>query len=115
MADDIAFGPGGQVVWTAIRQGVVYTRRGAGPVEILAKDLPGANSIAFSRDGKHLYLGQVAGGDGVWELDPAGKSAPRKITGPIGGLNALDVGPDGAIYGPLFFKGQIVSTRRRAM
>src|SRR5687768_16782691 len=73
MADDIAFGPGDQVVWTAISEGVVYTRRGKGPVEVLAKDMPGANSVAFSRDGKRLFLGQVFAGDGVWELDPAGK------------------------------------------
>lgn len=107
MADDIAFGPAGQVVWTAISQGVVYTRRGDGPVEVLARDLPGANSVAFSRDGKHLYLGQVFAGDGVSELDAAGKAPPRKIAGPVGGFNSFTVGPDGALYGPLWFKGQI--------
>ena len=107
MADDIAFGPGGQVVWTAISEGVVYTRRGSGPVEVLAKDLPGANSVAFSRDGKRLFLGQVFAGDAVMELDPTGKTAPRKIAGPVGGFNSFSPGPDGALYGPLWFKGQI--------
>lgn len=107
MADDIAFGAGGQVVWTAISTGTVYTRRGAGPVEVLAKDMPGANSVAFSRDGKRLFLGQVFAGDGVWELDPAGVKPPRKIAGPVGGFNSFTVGPDGALYGPLWFKGQI--------
>ncbi|MBX3484676.1 SMP-30/gluconolactonase/LRE family protein [Phenylobacterium sp.] len=107
MADDIAFGPGGQVVWTAISQGIVYTRRGDGPVEVLAKDMPGANSVAFSRDGRHLYLGQVFAGDGVWELDASGKAPPRRITGPVGGFNSFAVGPDGALYGPLWFKGQV--------
>lgn len=107
MADDIAFGPGGQVVWTGISQGTVYTRRSGGPVEVLVRNMPGANSVAFSRDGKHLYLGQVFAGDGVWELDPAGKAAPRKIAGPVGGFNSFAVGPDGALYGPLWFKGQI--------
>ncbi|MBL8772065.1 MAG: hypothetical protein JNK30_11850 [Phenylobacterium sp.] len=107
MSDDIAFGPGGQVVWTAIQDGVVYTRRGDGPVEVLAKDMPGANSVAFSRDGKRLFLGQVFAGDGVWELDPAGKRPPRRITGPVGGFNSFSPGPDGGLYGPLWFKGQI--------
>lgn len=107
MADDIAFGPGGQVVWTAISAGIVYTRRGDGPVEVLVKDMPGANSLVWTRDGKHLYLGQVFAGDGVWELDPAGVKPPRKIAGPVGGFNSFTVGPDGALYGPLWFKGQI--------
>lgn len=107
MADDIAFGPGGQVVWTAISEGVVYTRRGAGPVEVLAKDLPGANSVAFSRDGKRLFLGQVFAGDAVSELDPTGRTPPRRIAGPVGGFNSFSPGPDGALYGPLWFKGQI--------
>ena len=107
MADDIAFGPGGQVVWTAISDNTVYTRRGDGPVEVLAKDMPGANSVAVSRDGKRLFLGQVFAGDGVWELDFAGVKPPRRITGPVGGFNSFSVGPDGALYGPLWFKGQI--------
>lgn len=107
MADDIAFGPGGQVVWTAISTGTVYTRRSPkAPAEVLARDIPGANSVVFSRDGR-LYLGQVFAGDGVWELDPAGVAPPRRITGPVGGFNSFDVGPDGALYGPLWFKGQI--------
>lgn len=107
MADDIAFGPGGQMVWTAISDGTVYTRRGNGPIEVLAKDMPGANSVAFSRDGKRLFLGQVFAGDGVWELDPAGKKAPRLIKDAPGGFNSFSPGPDGWLYGPLWFKGQV--------
>ncbi len=107
MADDIAFGPDGQVVWTAISTGTVYTKRGKGPAEVLAKDLPGANSVVFSPDKKHLYLGQVFAGDGVWELDAAGVKPPRRIAVDVGGFNSFDVGPDGALYGPLWFKGQI--------
>jgi len=106
MADDIAFGPGDQIVWTAISTGTVYTKRSNGPVEVLAKDLPGANSVVFAPDGK-LYLGQVFAGDAVSELDPAGVKPPRRIAGPVGGFNSFDVGPDGALYGPLWFKGQI--------
>lgn len=108
MADDIAFGPGGQVVWTAISVGTVYTKRTPkSPVEVLAKDLPGANSVVFSRDGKHLYLGQVFAGDAVWELDAAGVKPPRRIVADVGGFNSFDVGPDGALYGPQWFKGVI--------
>lgn len=107
MADDIAFGPGGQVVWTAISEGVVYSRRGDGPVEALAK-LASINSIAFSRDGKRLFAAQVFGGDDLWELDPAGKTPPRRIRAAMGGFNSFWPGPDGKLYGPLWFKGQVV-------
>lgn len=108
MADDIAFGPGGQVVWTAISDGIVYTRRSNGPVEVLAKGLASINSIAFSRDGKRLFAAQVFGGDDLWELDPAGVKPPRKIRSGMGGFNSFWPGPDGKLYGPLWFKGQVV-------
>lgn len=107
MADDIAFGPGGQVVWTAISEGVVYSRRDSGPVEVLAK-IPSINSIAFSRDGRRLFAAQVFGGDDLWELDPAGKTPPRKIRAAMGGFNSFWPGPDGKLYGPVWFKGQVV-------
>jgi len=108
MADDISFGPGEQVVWTAISDGVVYTRRGKGPVEVLAKDIASINSIAFSRDGKRLFAAQVFGGDALWELDPAGHRPPRRIIADMGGFNSFSPGPDGWLYGPLWFKGQVV-------
>ncbi|HEY8573836.1 SMP-30/gluconolactonase/LRE family protein [Phenylobacterium sp.] len=106
-ADDIAFGPGGQMVWTAISQGIVYSRRGDGPVEVLAR-IPSINSIAFSRDGRRLFAAQVFGGDDLWELDPTGQKPPRKIREKMGGFNSFWPGPDGWLYGPLWFKGQVV-------
>lgn len=106
MADDIAFGPGGQIAWTAISAGVVYTRRGDGPVEELAK-IVSVNSIAFSRDGKRLFAAQVFGGDDLFELDPAGVKPPRRIREKMGGFNSFAPGPDGWLYGPLWFKGQV--------
>lgn len=107
MADDIAFGPGGQMVWTAISQGIVYSRTGDGPIVELAK-IPSINSIAFSRDGRRLFAAQVFGGDDLWELDPTGAKPPRRIAEKLGGFNSFQVGPDGWLYGPLWFKGQVV-------
>ena len=106
MADDVAFGPGGQIAWTAISAGIVYTRRGSGPIEVLAK-IPSVNSIAFSRDGKRLFAAQVFGGDDLFELDPAGVKPPRRIREKMGGFNSFAPGPDGWLYGPLWFKGQV--------
>jgi sugar lactone lactonase YvrE len=78
-------------------------------VEALARDLPSVNSIAFSRDGRRLFAAQVFGGDALWELDPAGVKPPRLIHGePLGGFNSFAAGPDGWLYGPLWFKGQVV-------
>jgi sugar lactone lactonase YvrE len=107
MADDIAFGPGGQVVWTAISDGVVWSRTGEGPVEKIA-DIVSVNAIAFSRDGKRLFASQVFGGDDLFELDPTGRKPPRLIRAKMGGFNSFWPGPDGKLYGPLWFKGQVV-------
>lgn len=106
-ADDLGFGPGGQMVWTAIGQGIVYSKRGDGPIEQIAR-LQSINSIAYSPDGKRLFAAQVFGGDDLFELDPTGKTAPRRIREKMGGFNSFAVGKDGKLYGPLWFKGQVV-------
>jgi sugar lactone lactonase YvrE len=107
MADDMAFGPDGLVVWTAISDNIVYARRGEGPVVALEKDLVSVNSITFSRDGKRLFAAQVFGGDALWELDPEGVKPRRLIAEKIGGFNSFAAGPDGWLYGPIWFKGQV--------
>ncbi|HJV82892.1 SMP-30/gluconolactonase/LRE family protein [Noviherbaspirillum sp.] len=47
-------------------------------------------------------------GDALWEIDIGGQKPPRLIRKELGGLNGFEVGKDGWIYGPLWFKGQIV-------
>ena len=44
----------------------------------------------------------------MWEIDVGGVAPPRLIAKDMGGLNGFEVGPDGMIYGPLWFKGQVV-------
>jgi len=107
MADDMAFGPGGQVVWTAISNNIVYSRIGDGPVTRLDPDLVSVNAITFSRDGRRLFASQVFGGDALWELDPKGVKPRRLIRKDIGGFNSFAAGPDGWLYGPVWFKGQV--------
>jgi sugar lactone lactonase YvrE len=106
MADDLVFLADGTVVWTAISQGVVRARRGDGPIRELAR-LVSINSVNVRPDGR-LFAGQVFGGDGVWELDPQGVKAPRSVTADPGGFNGFDIGPDGELYGPLWFRKQVV-------
>ena len=107
-ADDIAIGPNGEMAWTSYLQGVVrYRENDAAPIRILAKDLPGINSLAFDQKNGKLYASQVFLGDAMHEIDVAGIKPPRLIAKDIGGFNGFEVGPDGMIYGPIWFKGQV--------
>jgi sugar lactone lactonase YvrE len=106
-ADDMAFGPGGQVVWTAISDNIVWSRVGDGPITKLDPNLVSVNAITFSRDGKRLFASQVFGGDALWELDPKGETPRRLIAKDMGGFNSFAHGPDGWLYGPVWFKGQV--------
>lgn len=108
-ADDIAIGPKGEMAWTNYLMGAVRVRdNDQQPSRVVASGLPGLNSLAFdARNGK-LYATQVFLGDALWELDPAGVRPPRQIAKDLGGLNGFEVGPDGMIYGPLWFKKSVV-------
>lgn len=108
MADDLVFMPDGTLVWTSINQNVVRARKGNGPIKVIADNMPGANSINVRKSDGRLFMGQVFAGDGLWELDHTGAKPPRNILKNIGGLNGFDFGPDGWIYGPLWFKKQVV-------
>ena len=108
-ADDIAVGPNGELAWTNYLMGMVrYRENDTAPMKILAKDLPGLNSLDFDRKNGKLYASQVFLGDALWELDVAGVKPPRLIVKDMGGFNGFEVGPDGMLYGPLWFKGQVV-------
>ena len=108
-ADDIAIGPKGEMAWTNYLMGMVRMRENdAAPMRVLAKDLPGLNSLDFDRKSGKLYASQVFLGDALWELDVAGIKPPRLVAKDLGGLNGFEVGPDGFIYGPLWFKNSVV-------
>jgi sugar lactone lactonase YvrE len=108
-ADDIAIGPKGEMAWTSFLQGILRIRdNDTAPIRVIAKDLPGINSLAFDQKSGKLYASQVFLGDALWEIDVNGALAPRLIKKDLGGLNGFQVGADGLIVGPLWFKGQIV-------
>jgi len=108
-ADDIAVGPKGELAWTNYLMGMLrYRENDAAPLRVLAKDLPGLNSLAFNGKNGKLYASQVFLGDALWEIDREGKQPPRLIKKDMGGFNGFEVGPDGLLYGPLWFKGQVV-------
>lgn len=106
MADDLEQGPDGTLAWTAFLDGKVYARKPDGTLLTLAEGLPGLNSLAWTEEGR-LFATQVFLGDALYELDPSGDNPPRKIMEGMGGLNGFDFGPDGKLYGPLWFKKQV--------
>lgn len=107
LADDLVFLADGTMVWTSISVGMVRARKGNEPVRVIA-NIPSVNSINVRKSDGRLFVGQVFGGDGVWELDPAGVKPPRNIIKDPGGFNGFDIGGDGMLYGPLWFKKQVV-------
>jgi sugar lactone lactonase YvrE len=107
MADDIAFAPDGTMAWTGFLTGDLYARNGDGPIKKLASGLPGINSLAYRKDGR-LYATTVFLGDTLYEIDVDGVKPSRMIMEKMGGLNGFEFGSDDLLYGPLWFKGQVV-------
>jgi sugar lactone lactonase YvrE len=118
MADDIAFADDGTMAWTAFLMGKVYIRRPNGKTIEVANGMGGPNSIAFGKDGR-LFVSEVFLGDALYEIDlknvdkpdfkPFPRSELRRIAEKLGGLNGFEIHKDdGFLYGPLWFKGQIV-------
>ena len=105
-ADDLEFGPDGTLAWTAFFAGEVRARRPDGEIVTLASGHPGFNSLAFSPDGR-LFATTVFLGDALYEIDLRGQAPARLIAENLGGLNGFDFGPDGALYGPLFTRGEV--------
>jgi sugar lactone lactonase YvrE len=117
MADDIAFADDGTMAWTAVLLGKVYIRRGNKTIEV-ANGLAGPNALAFTKDGR-LFVSEVFVGDALYEIDIKNADKPdfksiargdlRRVAEKLGGLNGFEIQRnDGFLYGPLWFKGQVV-------
>jgi sugar lactone lactonase YvrE len=118
MADDIAFADDGTMAWTAFLLGKVYIRKPNGKTIEVANGMGGPNAIAFGKDGR-LFVSEVFLGDALYEIDlknvdkpdfkPFPRSELRRIAEKLGGLNGFEIHKDdGFLYGPLWYKGQIV-------
>ena len=105
-ADDVTLGPDGSVYWTGYFSGQLMRRTPDGKTRVIAKGLPGLNSLAFRGDGR-FYATQLGAADVLWEMDPEGKKPPRKVIDGPGFLNGFEFGPDDKLYGPLLLKGQV--------
>ncbi|MFT5696463.1 MAG: sugar lactone lactonase YvrE, partial [Myxococcota bacterium] len=109
--DDIAFHSDGSIYWTSILSGEVAGIRSDGSPVIAAQLSPGTNPITFSPDDR-LFVSQCFFGDKLYEVDPNGIKPERLLSDQLGpgcGLNGMDWGPDGRLYGPRWFHGTVVS------
>ncbi len=105
--DDLFIEEDGTLFATAIMTGQVLRREtdGSWRRQFVA---PGVNPVTCSDDGR-LFVALDFFGDGLFELDPWLVDPPRCIVrGGLGWLNGMDVGPDGALYGPLQALGLVV-------
>ncbi|MDI1343687.1 MAG: SMP-30/gluconolactonase/LRE family protein, partial [Pseudolabrys sp.] len=118
MADDIAFADDGTMAWTAFLIGKVYIRKPNGKTIEVANSMSGPNSLAFGKDGR-LFVSEVFLGDALYEIDlknvdkpdfkPFPRAELRKVAEKMGGLNGFEIHrDDGFLYGPLWFKGEVV-------
>ena len=105
--DDVFVTDDGTVYWTEYLLG--------GNVGMLKPDgtftvqqvAPGVNPITMSDDGR-LFVSRVFMGDGLYELDPELVEPPRVVIEDLMGMNGMDFGPDGLLYGPLQFGAAVV-------
>ena len=108
--DDLAFAADGSLFFTSLLTGQVGRISPQGEVEYIAELTTGVNPITFSDDGR-LFVAQCFMGDKLYELDPEGVDEPRLISDQLGpgcGLNGMDWGSDGYLYGPRWFNGEVV-------
>ena len=109
--DDVAFSSDGSFYWTSILSGEVAGIRPDGSRVVAARLTPGSNPITFSNDDR-LFVSQCFFDDKLYEVDPSGIKEPRLISDQLGpgcGLNGMDWGPDDRLYGPRWFRGEVVS------
>ena len=103
--DDLFITEDGTIYWTEILTGHVgMLAPGSDPVRQLVA--PGVNPITMSDDGR-LFVGRIFLGTGLYELDPDLVDPPVLLDENLV-VNAFDFGPDGYLYAPSFFTGEVV-------
>ncbi len=106
--DDVFITDDGTLYWTDILGGTVGMLKPDGTFRTQPVAL-GVNPITMSDAGR-LFVGLVFLGAGIYELDPDLEDPPVPLfadVAPITGANGMDFGPDGLLYFPLFFSGEV--------
>ncbi len=105
--DDGAFTMDGTFFATEPPNGRVTFRRPDGTFGTLRDDLPGANGMTVSHDGRRLFVDEFRPGGRLLELDPSGERDPVVLADDLAMPNAFAMGPDGALWFPQVLAGEI--------
>ncbi|MEZ5236695.1 MAG: hypothetical protein R2749_28970 [Acidimicrobiales bacterium] len=105
--DDGAFGVDGTFFATEPMHATVSARRPDGTYRVLHDDLPGANGMTVSHDGRRLFVDEFRPGGRLLELDPTGARPPTVLADELAMPNAFAMGPDGALWFPQVLAGEI--------
>ena len=104
--DDVFITTDGTIYWTEILTGFVGMLKPDGTFR-RQEVAPGVNPITMSDDESRLFVNQLFLGQGFWELDPDLDDPPKLLNGDLA-LNSFDFGPDGFLYAPSFFTGEVL-------
>ncbi|MDA3039219.1 MAG: gluconolaconase [Actinomycetota bacterium] len=105
--DDGAFGIDGTFFATEPMNATVSARTPDGTYRVLHDDLPGANGMTVSHDGRRLFVDEFRPGGRLLELDPSGERPPVVLADDLAMPNAFAMGPDGALWFPQVLAGEI--------
>lgn len=110
--DDVDIGPDGTLYWTEIILGTVFSRPPGGPSAPLLPigDVPSANPLKITDDGKHLFFAQcyAEGGNSLFELDLQTNNTKVILENVPGcASNSMDIF-EGELYSPRPFEGRVV-------
>ena len=97
--DDLVFDRDGNAFFTEPHDDRVMRFTPGGAVELWVDNLPSANGIAMSSDGR-LFIDECRPDGRVIELDPRARGVARVVVGELALPNAFDAGPDGWLYLP---------------
>jgi sugar lactone lactonase YvrE len=103
--DDVFITDDGTIYWTEILTGFVGMLKPDGT--FMRQEVgPGVNPVTMSDDGR-LFVGRLFLGQGLYELDPDLQDPPVLLNGSLN-VNSFDFGPDGYLYAPSFFTGEVL-------
>lgn len=98
--DDITT-DGAGTYWTTCASGIggesVFRIDKSGGIRAIYAGITGANGIQFDKKTGRLFVGQYGGGNGLYEIDPNGRTRPRLITKDFASTNAMDFDREGNI------------------